>query len=95
MASRKSSRNGWLTKLRSAVLRRIIEQSALLPFASGVLRWSRTSSGHKVAVDTRSLAPDQITELEVTLVDRIATSTGETPFFLFMPRYAPKANESR
>ncbi len=74
---------------RPAVLRRIVESSASLAFASDVLRWSRILSGDDVASEARSLTPDEITELEVDLADRIAVSAGESPFFLSMPRYAP------
>jgi hypothetical protein len=74
---------------RPAVLRRIIESSASLAFASDVLRWSRTLSGDDVAPEARSLTPEEIKELESALADRIAVAAGESPFFLSMPRYAP------
>jgi hypothetical protein len=74
---------------RSAVLRRIIEHSASLPFASDVLRWSRVLSGDDVAPDARSLTPEKITELQVALAVRIAIAAGESPLFLSTPRYAP------
>lgn len=74
---------------RPAVLRRIIDSSASLAFASDVLRWSRILSGDDVTPEARSLTPEEITELEVALADRIAVAAGESPFFLSMPRYAP------
>jgi len=74
---------------RAAVLRRIIESSASLPFASDVLRWSRILSGDDVAPEARSLTPEDVTALEVALGDRIAVVARDSPFFLSMPRYAP------
>jgi hypothetical protein len=74
---------------RPAVLRRIIEHSASLPFASDVLHWSRVLSRDDVAPEARSLTPEEITELEVVLADRLATAAAEEPLFLSMPRYAP------
>ena len=74
---------------RPAVLRRIIEHSASMPFALDVLRWSRVLSGDDVTPEARTLTPAEIMELEVALADRIATAAAEAPFFLSMPRYAP------
>ena len=74
---------------RACVLHHIVKNSASLPFAADVLRWSKVLSGDDVAPEARSLTHEKITELEKALADRIAIVAEKTPFFLSMPQYAP------
>ena len=74
---------------REPLLRRIMSTSAVLPFASEVLRWSRVLSGGQVAPQARPLTAEQITTLEGVLATRIAEISEEAPLFVSMPRYAP------
>jgi|SRR5579862_373217 len=74
---------------REPLLRRIIETSPSLPFASEVLRWSRILSGDDVAPDARPLTQTEIAGLEGALSIRIAASAVDAPLFHSTPKYAP------
>ena len=49
---------------REPLLQQIMTASAVLPFASEVLQWSRVRSGDQVAPEARPLTAEQITALE-------------------------------
>jgi hypothetical protein len=74
---------------REPLLRRIMSTSAVLPFASEVLQWSRVISGDQVAPQARPLTAEQITTLKGVLASRIAELSDEAPLFISMPQYAP------